>query len=235
MKNIPDGSVDFILCDLPYGTTQNRWDTVIPFEPLWEHYWRVSKPNAAVVLFAAQPFTTTLISSQLKYFKYDWTWDKVNPTGFGNAKKQPLRNKEDICVFYRSQCTYNPQMVRGKPNHKQGSSTIIGTDNYNKGFKRTDDDLSGMKYPKQVIQFPKHSSQGGLHPTQKPIALFEYLIETYTNKGQVVLDNTAGSGTTAIAAENTGRKWICIEQDETYYKIATDRVKEHTEEQNIKV
>ena len=227
MSEIPDASVDMILCDLPYGTTQNKWDAVIPFDRLWLHYWRVAKSNAAVVLTAAQPFTSALVMSQIERFKYDWTWNKVNGTGFGNAKKQPLRNKEDILVFYQKQSVYHPQMVLGKPNHVQGKSTDIYSENYQGGFKRGPDDLSGLKYPKQILDFPKHSSQGGLHPTQKPVALFEYLIRTYTDEGMTVLDNCAGSGTTAIACENTGRRWLCIERDPAYYYAAVGRVWSH--------
>ena len=227
MKNIPDGSVDMILCDLPYGTTQNKWDSVIPFEQLWEQYWRVCKSNAVIALTAGQPFTSSLIMSQIKHFKYCWIWDKVNPTGFGNAKKQPLRNYEDICVFYIKQCLYNPQMVEGKLNHSQGNKkNRIFSENYNGGFKRAEDITSGLKYPKQIQIFPKHSSQCGLHPTQKPVDLFEYLIKTYTNEGMTVLDNCIGSGTTAIAAINTNRKWIGIEKEEKYCEVTKNRIKE---------
>lgn len=228
MKDIPDNYVDMILCDLPYGTTQNKWDTVIPFEPLWEQYWRVAKPNAAIVLTAAQPFTSVLVCSQIKRFKYEWVWDKCNPTGFGNAKRQPLRYHENIIVFYEKQCVYNPIKWQGKPNHKQGeNNTNLYSENYNGGFKRGEDDLSGLKYPRSIIEFSKHSSQVGLHPTQKPVALFEYLIKTYTNEKQIVLDNCIGSGTTAIAAMNTNRKFLGIEMDEKYYNIACDRIQTH--------
>lgn len=227
MKDIPDGTIDMVLCDLPYGTTQNKWDIVIPFEPLWKQYWRVCKPNAAIVLTAAQPFTSVLVTSQIQHFKYDWTWRKPKGTGHLNAKKMPMRDKEDICVFYREQCVYNPQYGMGEPyKNKAGKIAENGlSDNYGKfGNRREGSD--GKRYPKQVIDFPV-VERGTIHPTQKPIELFEYLIKTYTNEGMTVLDNTAGSGTTAIAAENTSRRWICIEQDETYYSAAISRVFNH--------
>jgi site-specific DNA-methyltransferase (adenine-specific) len=224
MSRLPAGCVDMILADLPYGTTACAWDSAIPFEPLWREYWRLAKPNAAIVLTAAQPFTTALISSQLDRFKYCWVWDKKNPTGFGNASKQPLRYHEDVVVFYRNQPTYNPLKWPGKKNHTRGSSIEHKVEVYAGGFKRGNDDFSGLKFPRSIIEIEKHASQCGLHPTQKPIALFEYLIKTYTNPGEIVLDNTAGSGTTAVAARNTGRRWICMERDETYFERAIERV-----------
>lgn len=226
MRGLSEGSVDMVLCDLPYGTTQNKWDSVIPFDALWKQYWRVCKPNAAVVLTAAQPFTSALVMSQVQYFKYDWTWDKKNPTGFLNAKKQPLRVKEDICVFYREQCTYNPEMdVRGKPRVKGGYNKEGGSDNYGTFDDRKS--VSNEYYPTNILPVSNADRAGKTHPTQKPVALFEYLIRTYTNEGGVVLDNTAGSGTTAIAAENSGRKWICMERDLDYYASALGRVWDH--------
>lgn len=225
MRDIPSGSIDMILCDLPYGTTQNKWDTVIPFEPLWIEYWRIAKHNTPIVLTAAQPFTSALVMSQINYFKYDWVWDKCNPTGFGNAKKQPLRYHESVLVFYKYQCVYNPIKWVGKVNNKQGSkNTKLYSENYNGGFKRGEDDNSGMKYPKSIFQFQKHSSQSKLHPTQKPVALFEYLIKTYTNPGDKVLDNCIGSGTTAVACENTDRKWIGIEKNMDYFLASWERI-----------
>lgn len=213
MREIPAGSVDMILCDLPYGTTQNKWDAVIPFEPLWSEYWRVSKPNAAVVLTAAQPFTSALVMSQAKFFKYSWVWQKEAGTGLLNAKKQPLRDHEDALVFYRSQPAYNPQWGEGKP-YKQtkGGETA----NYNpSGTVVTESD--GRRCPKTVLKFSRDKDKS--HPTQKPVALFEYLIRTYTDEGMTVLDNCAGSGTTAIAAERSSRRWICIERDQEYLSL----------------
>lgn len=236
MREIPDGSVDMVLCDLPYGTTACSWDSVIPFEPLWEQYWRVCKPNAAVVLTSAQPFTTALISSQMKHFKYCWYWNKTAVTGFANAKKQPLRCVEEVCVFYKNLPSYNPQGLQPlgevKRNGKSvGGDTVRGSveKSAGKGSLRTEGAeyvQEFTNYPRQTLTFQRDASKQ--HPTQKPVALFEYLIRTYTNPGEHVLDNTAGSGTTAIAAENTGTRWTCIERDEGYYIKAVARVMDHT-------
>lgn len=231
MKDIPDGSVDMILCDLPYGTTACKWDNVIPFEPLWEQYWRVCKPNAAVVLTASQPFTSALVMSQVKDFKYDWVWDKIGVTGFANAKKQPLRHLEDVVVFYKSFPTYNPQgLVRVNKTNRNtvsvGGDTLRGDvkESANRGSLRT----AGKEYIQEFSNYPKQlltiSRESGLHPTQKPVALFEYLIKTYTNAGDTVLDNCSGSGTTAVAAINTDRRFICIEKDVEYYLKSLERV-----------
>lgn len=219
MTRIPSGSVDMILCDLPYGTTQNKWDAIIPFERLWKEYWRVCKPNAAIVLTAAQPFISALVMSQIDAFKYDWVWKKEKGTGHLNAKKMPMKDKEDILVFYREQCFYNPQFGEGEPfGNKRGRNT----ENYG-NHKAENNENDGKRYPKQILEF-NSVGRGGVHPTQKPVALFEYLIRTYTNLGETVLDNCAGSGTTAIAAERTGRRWICIEKDFTYWAGAYARV-----------
>lgn len=224
MSEIADGSVDMVLCDLPYGTTQNKWDSVIPFEPLWAHYWRVCKPNAAVVLTAAQPFTSILICSALSQFKYEWIWRKSRPTGQLNAKREPLRDKEDIAVFYQATPTYNPQMTTGKPNHVNGKPRLKSASaNWGKQYEITEE-KTDQKYPRSVLDFLSLNPVGQLHPTQKPVVLFEYLIRTYTDEGMTVLDNCAGSGTTAVAAENTGRKWICIERDPAHYYAACARV-----------
>jgi len=223
MKYIPSGSVDMILCDLPYGTTACKWDRIIPFEPLWEQYWRVAKPNAAIVLTASQPFTTALISSQIDNFKYCWVWVKEKGTGHLNAKKMPMRNIEDICIFYKKQCNYFPQFLEGKP--YDGMKRIgkkSDTPVYSKNLPIREDN-SGFRYPKQTLEF-NCVGRGGLHPTQKPVALFEYLIKTYTNAGETVLDNCSGSGTTAIAAQRTGRRFICIEKDPVYYYGSTARL-----------
>ena len=233
MKDIPDGSVDMILCDLPYGTTACKWDTVIPFEPLWKQYWRVAKPNAPIVLTASQPFTTALVASNFDDYAYEWIWIKSRPTGFANAKKQPLRNVEHIHVFYRKPPVYNPQgLVRinkmVKNSKSAGGDTVRGDtkESAGNGSLRT----SGKEYLQEWTNYPRqvlniaHDSTKGIHPTQKPVALFEYLIKTYTNEGETVLDNCAGSGTTAVAAENTNRRWICIEQEPEYYNKACMRV-----------
>lgn len=220
MRQIPDASVDMILCDLPYGTTQNKWDSLIPFEPLWAHYWRVAKPNAAIVLTAQPPFDKVLGCSQIQYLKYEWIWSKPKGTGHLNAKKQPMKSHENVLVFYKFQPEYYPQMTEGKPyKDKAGKerSSNYGNDN-GKG-----NDNEGLRYPVSVQNFTSNM-RDAFHPTQKPVDLFAYLIRTYTQPGQLVLDNCAGSGTTAIAAEREGRKWLCIEQDETYYNAACGRV-----------
>lgn len=218
MADLPDSSVDMILCDLPYGTTQNKWDAVIPFDPLWKEYWRVAKPSAAVVLTAAQPFTSALVMSQVDKFRYDWTWRKTSITGVLNAKRQPVRNHEDILIFSEKPISYRPQgLVRKASETKQGGSSS----NYG---KRSDKSYvqEWTNYPRSVLEI---SSERGFHPTQKPVELFEYLIRTYTDEGMTVLDNCAGSGTTAIAAERSNRRWVCIERDPRYFALATERVR----------
>lgn len=224
MVGMKDNSVDLVLCDLPYGTTQNKWDTVIPFDLLWEQYMRISK--GAIVLFAAQPFTSLLISSNLKYFKYDWVWEKTKATGHLNAKKQPLRNKEDILVFYKKQPTYNPQMSEGEPYKNKTGKDISGsssmTGSYGKYTNKRNEN-TGFRYPKQILKF-NTVQRNTLHPTEKPVALLEYLVKTYTNEGDSVLDNCMGSGSTGVACKNLNRKFIGIEKDELYFSIAKERI-----------
>lgn len=221
MKDLPDGSVDMVMCDLPYGTTACKWDAVIPFESLWSQYTRVCKSNAAIVLTASQPFTSALVMSNVKNFKYCWTWVKTNCTGFANAKKQPLRQTEDVAVFYGAPPIYNPQGVvklsEGRVRTKE-TGEIMGRTGFRDGYVQTI-----TNYPKTVLQIP---SERGQHPTQKPVALMEYLIRTYTNEGQTVLDNTMGSGTTGVACMNTGRRFIGIERDETYFAVAKKRIED---------
>ena len=224
MKNIPDGSVDLVLCDLPFGVTQNSWDNNIPFSDLWEQYHRVLKENGAIVLHCQQPFTSKLILSNEKEFKYCWNWHKKQCSGFLNAKKQPLRNCEDIAVFYRKQCTYNPQMRKGKPQLK---NTGGKTSNYGKFTYQPH--ISEMYYPTTVLSFPLQRFKGG-HPTQKPVTLLEYLIRTYTNDGEVVLDNCMGSGSTGVACVNTNRRFIGIELDPGYFETARKRIEEAQEQ-----
>lgn len=222
-KHVEDKSIDMIFCDLPYGTTQNKWDSVIPLDKLWSEYERVIKDNGAIVLFAAQPFTSALIMSNPKLFKYDWTWQKPKGTGHLNAKRQPMRDKEDICVFYKKQCTYNPQMTKGEPyKEKSGWKGTEGYEGYGVD-KRLGNDNNGVRYPKQVQQFGV-VERDTLHPTQKPLALIEYMIKTYTNEGDLILDNTCGSGTTGLGAKNLKRDYIMMEQDPKYYEIACKRV-----------
>jgi site-specific DNA-methyltransferase (adenine-specific) len=220
MKRIPDKSVDMILCDLPYGTTQNKWDSIIPLEPLWEQYTRIIKDNGAIVLTAQTPFDKVLGASNLKLLKYEWIWQKQQGTGHLNAKKMPLKNHENILVFYKQQPTYNPQMTKGKP-YKCKSGK--GSSNYN-GQVSVVTENDGFRYPLTIVSFDYDKQK--LHPTQKPVALFDYLIKTYTNEGETVLDNCMGSGTTAIACLNTNRNFIGFELDENYHKIACERVAE---------
>jgi site-specific DNA-methyltransferase (adenine-specific) len=220
MPQLPDKSIDMILCDLPYGTTQNRWDTVISLDGLWAAYKRIIKDNGAIILTAAQPFTSILVMSNPKMFKYEWIWVKDNGTGFLNAKKQPLRNHESVLVFYKQQPHYQPQMRSGKP-YKQKSGATKSS-NYGKQIDVHTACGTGDRYPLTVIPFTR--DKGKAHPTQKPVALFEYLIKTYTNAGEIVLDNCIGSGTTAVACINTGRRFIGIEQDEGYCQIARQRI-----------
>lgn len=228
MSELPDASVDMILCDLPYGTTQNKWDAVIPFEPLWKDYWRVAKPNAAVVLTAQCPFDKALGASQLHFLKYEWLWLKPNSTGLLNAKKQPLKNAENVLVFYKKQPTYNPQMRTGfKPYRAKRGRRSSNYGHVEPNHVTVSD---GSRYPISTIEF---NQDKGLHPTQKPVALFEYLIRTYTDEGMTVLDNCAGSGTTAIAAERAKRRWICIERDPEYYAAACNRVRTEIESRGL--
>ena len=224
MKEIPDGSVDMVLTDPPYGTTQCKWDSVIPFEPMWEQLKRVTKKNSAIVMTASQPFTSALVMSNVKMFKYCWVWDKVNrPTGHLNAKKMPMRQTEDVSVFYAKPTTYNPQMSLGRPYSATGSKK---SQNYGAQVKTTTKCVDGMRYPRDLLQIPadERGTVGRIHPTQKPVALMEYLIKTYTNEGETILDFTMGSGTTGVAAKNLGRGFIGIELDETYFNIAKQRI-----------
>jgi len=235
MKEIPDQSVDMILCDLPYGTTACSWDTVIPFEPLWEHYWRVLKPNKSVLLFGAEPFSSMLRMSQIDKFKYDWIWCKSRALGFTNAKNKPMNKHETISVFSQGtvankstrKMLYNPQDL--KPSGKKVS-----------GIKDCKADKTGHKfarkshkeeyiqeytnYPVSTLSIPNEGKT--IHPTQKPVALLEYLIKTYTNEGDVILDNCIGSGTTALAALNTRRKFIGIELNDNYFDVSNKRIEE---------
>ena len=223
MNDIPDKSVDMILCDLPYGVTQCKWDAIIPFDKLWEQYNRIIKDNGAVVLFGSEPFTSLLICSNLKNFKYNWIWQKNNTTGFLNAKKQPLNDNETISVFYKKQCTYNPQMTVAEKTYKRGMAKRSKSDCYGeeKDFVQVD---TGLRYPKRIQYFNNNYTREQLHPTQKPVELLEYLIKTYTNEDDVVLDNCMGSGSTGVACINTNRRFIGMEIEEKYFEIAKDRI-----------
>ena len=227
MKSIPDRSIDMIACDLPYGSTICKWDTVIPFEPLWEQYKRIIKDNGAIVLTASQPFTSALVMSNIKMFRYEWIWKKERPTNPLLCRKQPPKYHENILVFYNKQPTFNPTKVLRKEVNKRNNkprnykdNTKVDTEKY------ADRVLSGSNdliYGSNILEIPM---QRGLHPTQKPVALFEYLIKTYTSVGDLVLDNCAGSGTTAIACLNTKRNYCLIEKEPKYIEIINDRLRQ---------
>lgn len=236
-RSIPSGSGDMILTDLPYGTTACRWDSIIPFEPLWKEYERVIKPDGAVVLFAAQPFTTKLIESNLRRFRYCWYWLKPYATGFTFAKYQPMRRVEDICVFYKRQPNYRPQGLRklAEPIRRVKRETADSV--YKSGTLSKPHEQRYTGYPKNVLEFPSDvpGGKGRLHPTQKPVALCEYLIRTYTDPGDIVLDSCCGSGTTAAACVRTFRHYIGIEMDAVYHARAVERVERETAEKREQV
>ena len=230
MKSIPDGSIDMICCDLPYGTTQCKWDTIIPFEPLWKQYKRVIKTNGAIVLNASQPFTSALVMSNPRMFGYEWVWKKQKATRWLDCKKRPLQEHEQVLIFYKKQPTYNSQMANGIP--------------YDKGFRRSNEDgsqaeiygtfkgarivnKSGLRHPRTILEFNTAECDGKFHATQKPVALMEYLIKTYTNEGETVLDNCMGSGTTGIACLNLNRNFIGMELDEAIFATAKERIANH--------
>ena len=226
MKEIESGSVDMVLADPPYGTTACKWDSIIPLEPMWEQLKRVIKPNGAIVLTSQQPFTSALIMSNVKDFKYCWTWEKERLTNIAQVKKRAGKTVEDVCVFYKKQPIYNPQMVKheGALRSNKVKYGKIGklVDSGNKPVKEYKD--TGWRYPTQVLRIKRDILTTNIHPTQKPVALMEYLIKTYTNEGETVLDFTTGSGTTGVACKNLNRHFIGIELDEQYFKIAQDRI-----------
>ena len=227
MKNIPDGSIDMILCDLPYGTTENKWDVKLPLEPLWAEYKRVTKRNAAILLFSQMPFGAELIMSNRKMFRYEWILEKGCATGFLNAHKMPMRAHENILVFYEFLPTYNPQMTRGGKPYTRYHLAHNASANYGEKKDGATVNTDGSRFPRDVIKFGVPNSLGKEkvgHPTQKPVALCEYLIRTYTNEGETVLDNCMGSGTTAVAAIDTGRRFIGFEKEKEYYDIALKRI-----------
>jgi len=224
MKDIPDKSIDMILCDLPYGTTACKWDTIIPFEPLWEQYKRIIKDNGAIVLTASQPFTSALVMSNVKMFKYEWIWGKGRGTGFQIVRYKPLVSHENVLVFGSGAIKYNPQMRdREKPrvSKNKGTTRQMLVSN---GKEYTAEKALDKKYPITELQFSSDDQKGKLHPTQKPVALFEYLIKTYTNEGDLVLDNCAGSGTTGVACKNLNRTFILIEKEQEYIDIINKRL-----------
>lgn len=227
MKLIPTGSVDMVLADPPYGTTACKWDSVIPFEPMWEQLKRVAKRNAAIVLTASQPFTTTLIHSNLQRYKHQWLWNKGVGVNFMHVKRQPLKTTEDVIVFSYGTPTYNPQMIKKdkpqrKSNNNMGTSSGYTVDSNNKKYVGK---VYTESYPSVIISFSSRTATSrGLHPTQKPVALMEYLIRTYTEEGCTVLDFTMGSGTTGVACKNTNREFIGIELDPKYFEVAKARI-----------
>ena len=226
MKKIPDGSVDMVLTDPPYGTTACKWDSVIPLEPMWEQLKRVIKPNGAIVMTASQPFTSALVMSNVKMFKYEWVWEKHKATNFFLANKQPFKIHENILVFYNKQPTYNPQKIDGVSYKQRGKHNVSiegVTKERNIGYSKNHE--PNKRLPTTIQKFSNHNQkENRLHPTQKPVALMEYLIKTYTNESETVLDFTMGSGTTGVACKNLNRNFIGIELDETYFNIAKARI-----------
>lgn len=218
MHEIPDESIDMILCDLPYGTTRNKFDCVIPFDALWVGYNRIIKPNGAICLFAQMPFAAALGNSNLKMLRYEWIWQKKQGTNYLNAKKMPMKLHENVLVFYKNLPTYNPQFTNGRPYCTRRGSDSTNFDKH--GPVVTEN--TGYRYPVDVVKF--NYDKDKLHPTQKPVAICEYLIKTYTNEGDTVLDNCMGSGTTGVACVNTGRNFIGIEKEEKFFKIAQKRI-----------
>ena len=226
MPLLPDKSIDMILCDLPYGTTRNKWDSIINLDLLWKQYVRIIKDNGAIILTAQTPFDKVLGCSNLEMLKYELIWEKSKATGFLNAKKIPLKAHENILIFYKQQPTYNPQMTKGEPYNKGFIKAQNGNGTYGDFDAKLRLNESGDRFPRSVFYFKTSEAEGKvLHPTQKPVALFEYLIKTYTNEGEIVLDNCAGSFTTAIACINTNRKYICMEKEEKYFNIGEARIK----------
>lgn len=229
MKDLPDKSIDAIITDPPYGTTACKWDSVIPFDLMWKQINRIIKPNGAVVLFGAEPFSSALRMSNIKNFKYDWIWEKTQATGHLNAKKQPLRSHEVISVFYSNQCTYNPQKTSG---HKPMNSGVrkLSVQNKTEVYGKSTQELpfggNTDRYPRTNIVFKSDKQTGYYHSTQKPVALMEYLIKTYTENNETVLDFTMGSGTTGVACVNTNRNFIGMELDDKYFEIAKARINE---------
>lgn len=226
MQKIPDKSVDMILCDLPYGTTACKWDTIIPFEPLWEQYKRIIKDNGTVCLFGNEPFSSNLRLSNWKMYKYDWKWIKPRPTNPFLAKKQPMRYIEDIIIFYNKLNRYNPQLQFRKEINKRNNEIGIKheTETLGKAKLIRTQGNSNLIYPSNFLKINTNTKDNKLHPTQKPVALFEYLIKTYTNEGDLVLDNCAGSGTTGVACRNLNRNFILIEKEPEYIKIIKQRL-----------
>ena len=219
MKEIPDKTIDMILCDLPYGKTQNKWDSIISLDKLWEQYNRIIKDNGAITLFAQTPFDKVPGVSNFKMLKYEWIWEKEQGTGFLNAKKMPLKNHENILIFYKKPPIYNPQMKKGKPYTLERNTFTV---NYGKQVDMVRTENTGERYPLTILKFKRDKEK--LHPTQKPIALLEYLIKTYTKENEIVLDNCMGSGSTGVACVNANRNFIGMELDNNYFNTAKERI-----------
>jgi DNA modification methylase len=226
MQNIPDKSIDAIICDLPYGTTACKWDTIIPFEPLWAQYKRIIKDNGAIVLFGSQPFTSALVMSNPKWFKSEIIWKKTRPTGFFTAKNMVMKVHENILLFSKKKCTYNPIMTEADPSKIDKRKTLNPTFSPYLNVKKERVKDSGLRYPISVQEI-NSISEKGQHPTQKPVPLLEYLVKTYTNENDIVLDNTMGSGTTGVACKNLNRSFVGIEMDDKYFEIAKHRIESH--------
>lgn len=232
MKEIPNGSIDMILCDLPYGTTSCKWDTVIPFEPLWKEYKRIIKSNGAIALFGSQPFSSLLVAGNLKMYKHEWIWIKNRGSNFANTIREPMKEHESIFIFSEGKWTYNKQMQERTGGGLNRSKYDVEHNNQNREAYRKFEGRKKHKISKLRVpsSHQKFNTEVGLHPTQKPIALLEYLIRTYTNEGETVLDNCMGSGSTGIACINTNRRFIGIEKEKKYFDIATKRINEHTQQ-----
>jgi len=225
MPKVKDASIDMILCDLPYGTTQCKWDSIIPFDKLWEQYERIIKPNGAIVLFGAEPFSSHLRLSNLKLYKYDWIWDKIKGTGFLNAKRQPMRNHEIISVFYKGQCIYNPQKTFGHKNKKSFRAKHLQTDVY--GEMTNDYQYeSTERYPRSIQEFSTDTQNSSLHPTQKPVALYDWLLHHYAQPNDLILDTHVGSGSSRIACQKGGFNFTGFEIDKDYYEAQEKRFKD---------
>ncbi len=225
MKEIESGSVDAIITDPPYGTTSCKWDSVISFDKMWEQLNRIIKPNGAIVLFGSEPFSSALRMSNIKNYKYDWVWEKSIASNFALSKKQPHKKHENIMIFYKKQPTYNPQMMKGKPYTDNRTTARTGVSvGDGKALNRNPIKNSGERYPK-TVQFFNNPNHNNVHPTQKPVALMEYLVKTYTNENETVADFTCGSGTTGVACKNLNRNFIGIELDENYFSVAQKRIK----------
>lgn len=227
MKLIPDHFVDAIICDLPYGTTRNTWDCIIPFDALWKEYKRIIKEKGAIILFGQGMFTARLMMSNSAWWRYNLVWNKTQPSGFLNARRMPLRTHEDICVFYKHRPTYNPIMTTGvrKTSSAESKRKCVKTTNY--GFHKLMSYDSDMRFPTSVIRVAKDIQHSAIHPTQKPVALIEWLVRTYTNPRGIVMDNCSGSGSLAIACIKTGRNYICFEKDPDYYRLSIERIERY--------